>query len=309
MGLNTTKVLNGTQTAPAPFATALMEHPNVPLCAASPPTAYTPLKPLVRPGSDCVRVVFTDGLWCHHTASLLPSGSCCASCESCTYNHRIYANGQRFSTPDQPCQVCACQVNMSLFKQTRHTPAHFQTHNTAFSSPQYGSVACERSPCPPLNCSNSYTPPGDCCPKCPGNESCWKWTCSSLAFIVLPCFSKIASSKTVFLWTERLFQTHWMRARNAGVWAARLNAGKRSVPVLTATLLCPGSAVKTTVTVRKSALSVQNLDTFNQFLKPYTFASGCNYAGKEYPNGQDFPHPTDSCRTCSCIVKTMTFKT
>lgn len=250
MGLNMRKVLNGTPTVPAWSAPALMERPNVHLHAASPPTAYTPLKPLVRPDCECVRVVFTD-LWCHHAASFMPSGSCCASCESCTYNHRIYSNGQRFSTPDQPCQVCACQVNMSLFKQTQHTPVHFQTHNTAFSSPQYGSVVCDRSPCPPLNCSNSYTPPGQCCPKCPGNESHWKWTCSSLALILFACFSKIASLKTVFLWTERLFQTHSMPVRNASVWAARLNASTRSAPVLTATLLCPGYAVKTTVTVRK----------------------------------------------------------
>ncbi|XP_026547995.1 kielin/chordin-like protein, partial [Notechis scutatus] len=29
--------------------------------------------------------------------------------------------------------------------------------------------------------------------------------------------------------------------------------------------------------------------------------NGCSYAGKEYPNGADFPHPADSCRQCHCI--------
>eukprot|EP00079_Xenopus_tropicalis_P008629 XP_002931908.2 PREDICTED: kielin/chordin-like protein isoform X1 [Xenopus tropicalis] len=29
--------------------------------------------------------------------------------------------------------------------------------------------------------------------------------------------------------------------------------------------------------------------------------NGCNYAGKEYPNGADFPHLTDKCRQCHCI--------
>ncbi|XP_031418057.1 kielin/chordin-like protein [Clupea harengus] len=29
--------------------------------------------------------------------------------------------------------------------------------------------------------------------------------------------------------------------------------------------------------------------------------NGCSYAGKEYPNGAEFPHPTDKCRTCHCI--------
>uniref|UniRef100_A0AAY5ENI4 Uncharacterized protein n=1 Tax=Electrophorus electricus TaxID=8005 RepID=A0AAY5ENI4_ELEEL len=30
--------------------------------------------------------------------------------------------------------------------------------------------------------------------------------------------------------------------------------------------------------------------------------NGCNYAGKDYPNGMDFSHPTDKCRECHCIV-------
>lgn len=31
-------------------------------------------------------------------------------------------------------------------------------------------------------------------------------------------------------------------------------------------------------------------------------SSGCAFGGKEYPNGADFPHPTDSCRLCRCLV-------
>nr|KAF6418608.1 kielin cysteine rich BMP regulator [Rousettus aegyptiacus] len=29
--------------------------------------------------------------------------------------------------------------------------------------------------------------------------------------------------------------------------------------------------------------------------------SGCAFAGKEYPNGADFPHPTAACRLCHCL--------
>lgn len=35
----------------------------------------------------------------------------------------------------------------------------------------------------------------------------------------------------------------------------------------------------------------------------FPLPAGCSYAGKEYPNGQDFQHPTDPCRTCSCRVR------
>ena len=46
---------------------------------------------------------------------LSPSlGSCCAACESCSFNQRIYRNGQTFSTPDRPCQTCSCVVRTDL---------------------------------------------------------------------------------------------------------------------------------------------------------------------------------------------------
>lgn len=31
-------------------------------------------------------------------------------------------------------------------------------------------------------------------------------------------------------------------------------------------------------------------------------SAGCQYAGKEYPNGADFLHPTNKCKECHCIV-------
>ncbi|KAL6045925.1 hypothetical protein STEG23_018423 [Scotinomys teguina] len=32
-----------------------------------------------------------------------------------------------------------------------------------------------------------------------------------------------------------------------------------------------------------------------------TDCQGCAFGGKEYPNGADFPHPTDPCRLCRCL--------
>uniref|UniRef100_A0A3B5N165 Kielin cysteine rich BMP regulator n=1 Tax=Xiphophorus couchianus TaxID=32473 RepID=A0A3B5N165_9TELE len=98
------------------------------------------------PCSSCTCVngeTLCSNIQCLSTECLHPSkipGSCCEICDSCTFNHRIYSNGQRFTTPDQPCHICTCL---------------------------HGSVRCERQGCPPLNCTNSYTRPGDCCPKCP----------------------------------------------------------------------------------------------------------------------------------------------
>uniref|UniRef100_H3DPF7 Kielin cysteine rich BMP regulator n=1 Tax=Tetraodon nigroviridis TaxID=99883 RepID=H3DPF7_TETNG len=153
-------------------------------------------------------------------------GSCCASCESCTYNHRIYANGQRFATPEQPCHVCSCQ---------------------------YGSVRCERSPCPPLNCSNSYTPPGECCPKCPD------------------CYFE-----------NRVFV-------DGEAFPNPLNVCEECKCVSGLTECQQTQCPRPHCNAPLSGQCCQNN------------CNGCNYAGKEYPNGQEFPHPTDSCRTCSCI--------
>lgn len=41
------------------------------------------------------------------------------------------------------------------------------------SAPQAGIVRCEGPSCPELNCLESYTPPGECCPVCrPGDPPC-----------------------------------------------------------------------------------------------------------------------------------------
>ncbi|KAG9345614.1 hypothetical protein JZ751_008758, partial [Albula glossodonta] len=115
------------------------------------------------PPLRCTHPAKTKGQCCPTCDS-----QCCATCDRCTYNQRMYSNGQDFTDPDEPCQQCRCQD---------------------------GTVQCTVTQCRPLTCSNPQTPPGQCCPQCPG----------------------------------------------------------------------------------------------------------CNYAGKEYPNGMEFPHPTDQCRTCHCI--------
>lgn len=77
------------------------------------------LHPSKIPGkSECVWALLLRRWPCdigRDTVSFISLGSCCAVCESCTYNHRIYSNGQRFTTPDHPCHICTCQVSKSPF--------------------------------------------------------------------------------------------------------------------------------------------------------------------------------------------------
>ncbi|XP_028287666.1 kielin/chordin-like protein isoform X2 [Parambassis ranga] len=151
--------------------------------------------------------------------------SCCADCESCTYNNRIYSNGQTFTTPDHLCQVCTCQ---------------------------YGTVQCERQPCPLLNCDNAYTPPGECCQKCPD--------CSfeNRVFVEGETFSNPVSA-----------------CEECRCVSGRIDCHQAQCPQPHCNAPLPGPCCRNN-------------------------CNGCSYAGKEYPNGQEFPHPTDKCRTCSC---------
>uniref|UniRef100_A0A673BRQ6 Si:dkey-266m15.6 n=1 Tax=Sphaeramia orbicularis TaxID=375764 RepID=A0A673BRQ6_9TELE len=183
------------------------------------------------PCSSCTCVngeTFCTHSQCPPTDCLHPTkttGSCCAVCESCTYNHRIYSNGQRFTAPDQPCHTCTCL---------------------------HGTVECERRPCPPLNCTNSYTPHRECCPKCPD--------CSfeNRIFVDGEAFPNPVSVCEECKCVSGRIDCH---------------VAQCSHPHCNAPL--PGTCCQNN-------------------------CNGCSYGGKEYPNGQEFPHPTDKCRTCSC---------
>ncbi|XP_071356594.1 kielin/chordin-like protein isoform X2 [Trachinotus anak] len=187
---------------------------------------------LEDPCSSCTCVsgeTLCTHTYCPPTECLHPTkttGSCCAACESCTYNHRIYGNGQRFTTPDQPCHICSCQ---------------------------HGTVECERTPCPPLNCSNSYTPHGECCPRCPD--------CSF--------------ENRVFVDGEA-FPNPVSVCEECRCVSGRIDCHQAQCPQPHCNSPRPGTCCQNN-------------------------CNGCSYAGKEYPNGLDFPHPTDTCRTCSCI--------
>ncbi|XP_044213158.1 kielin/chordin-like protein isoform X1 [Thunnus albacares] len=188
-----------------------------------------------QPEDPCSRCKCLNGkISCTHTQCSPPAcrhptkntGSCCAVCDSCTYNHRIYTNGQRFTTPDQACHICTCL---------------------------HGTVACERNPCPLLNCTNSYTPSGECCPKCPD--------CSF--------------ENRVFVDGET-FPNPVNVCEECKCVSGRIDCHHTQCPHPRCNAPLPGTCCQNN-------------------------CNGCSYGGKEYPNGQEFPHPTDTCRICSCI--------
>ncbi|XP_029952600.1 kielin/chordin-like protein [Salarias fasciatus] len=152
--------------------------------------------------------------------------SCCATCDSCTYNNRIYSNGQTFTSPDQPCQSCTCL---------------------------HGTVSCERRPCTPLSCAGAYTAPGECCPKCP----------------------ECSYDTNVYRDGEK-FQNPTNACEECNCNSGTIDCHRSQCPKPQCNAPRPGTCCPNN-------------------------CNGCSYAGREYNNGEEFPHPTDPCRACSCL--------
>ncbi|XP_072556904.1 kielin/chordin-like protein isoform X2 [Paramormyrops kingsleyae] len=81
---------------------------------------------------------------CHEV--MCPQISCQKVCRgddecanTCCYNGRSYKNEETFSDPKDHCKSCVCQT---------------------------GKVICRAVACLDVRCSNPYTPPGECCPRC-----------------------------------------------------------------------------------------------------------------------------------------------
>ncbi|XP_076799666.1 uncharacterized protein LOC143444348 isoform X2 [Clavelina lepadiformis] len=77
---------------------------------------------------------------CSHGVTV--RGQCCKECLRCSFNSRMYKDGEVFSAQNNPCQRCTCNR---------------------------GNVTCEILSCPTLQCSSQRTLVGECCPSC---EAC-----------------------------------------------------------------------------------------------------------------------------------------
>ncbi|XP_063970830.1 kielin/chordin-like protein [Lytechinus pictus] len=126
-------------------------------------------------------------------------GACCPICtDKCVYNGRTYNNNARWVADDQ-CQQCRCQdskVTCTDLTECRVECQHghiaegqccsdctdcsyegqFRRNGDEFSSANecstcrchYGTVRCQRRPCPSTGCRQEETLDGECCPVCRG---------------------------------------------------------------------------------------------------------------------------------------------
>ncbi|XP_048024025.1 kielin/chordin-like protein isoform X3 [Megalobrama amblycephala] len=154
-----------------------------------------------------------------------PGGECCGSCGQCQYKQRFYENGQTFKDPEDPCVTCHCRDGQAL---------------------------CGMASCIGVTCSNPYTPPGECCPRC------------------LDC-----EYENRIITNGGTFPNRENQCEDCVCTDGHVECGNRECPKLK----CNNPQLGT---------CCQNN------------CNGCRYAGNEYPNGMEFPHPVDKCRTCRC---------
>ncbi|XP_047416876.1 kielin/chordin-like protein isoform X3 [Sciurus carolinensis] len=161
---------------------------------------------------------------CQHPTQ--PPGTCCPSCESCTYHGQVYANGLNFTDADSPCHACRCED---------------------------GTVRCSLVDCPPVTCARPQSGPGQCCPRCPD------------------CILE----RQVFVDGES-FSHPGDPCQECQCQEGQALCQPRACPRAPCAHPLPGTCCQNN-------------------------CSGCAFGGKEYPNGAEFPHPSDPCRQCHCL--------
>ncbi|XP_055277210.1 kielin/chordin-like protein [Moschus berezovskii] len=267
-------------------------------------------------------------------------GECCPVCDSCEYQGHQYQNQETFQLqesvrcvrcscqagevsceehecPSMPCtlpdsgpQLCSvCVLDGEEFAEGVQWEPDGQPCTTC--SCQAGVPVCGTLLCSPAPCQHPTQPPGACCPSC---ESCTYHgqvyangqnftnadpchtcrcedgtvTCSLVNCPPTTCARPQSGpgqccprcpdcvlEKQVFLDGER-FSHPRDPCQECQCREGHAHCQARVCPRTSCAHPLPG-------------VCCQNN------------CNGCTFGGKEYPNGADFPHPSDPCRLCHCL--------
>ncbi|KAM6437201.1 kielin/chordin-like protein [Liasis olivaceus] len=210
---------------------------------------------------------------------------CCPVCPVCVFENLEFEDGTEWAPAEDPCSVCTCLL---------------------------GETVCHALPCPPVACQHPARLLGSCCPRCH------------------QCF-----------YHQRLYSHgQEFTDPDSPCQSCRCTGGTvHCSPTVCPPVTCPhpeqrpGSCCPTCPGCLHESHVVPEGEELPNPLDPcqacvctggalictprkcsaplcahplpgsccQNNCNGCNYAGKEYPNGAEFPHPTDSCRQCHCI--------
>ncbi|XP_048196143.1 kielin/chordin-like protein [Perognathus longimembris pacificus] len=206
-------------------------------------------------------------------------------CSVCVLNEEEFAEGVQWEPDGQPCTTCSCQDGVPVCGVVLCSPTPCQ-HPTQLSG------AC----CPSCeNCSyhgqvyangQNFTDPDSPCHTCHCKDGtvrcslvvCPPTTCARPQSGPSQCCPRCPDcvlETQVFVDGES-FSHPRDPCQECRCHQGRASCQPRACPRAPCAHPLPGTCCRTD-------------------------CSGCAFGGKEYPDGADFPHPTDSCRRCRCL--------
>uniref|UniRef100_A0A2K6T6R8 Kielin cysteine rich BMP regulator n=1 Tax=Saimiri boliviensis boliviensis TaxID=39432 RepID=A0A2K6T6R8_SAIBB len=192
---------------------------------------------------------------------------------ACVLDGEEFAEGVQWEPDGQPCTSCICQDGVS----------------------ECGAVLC-----PPVPCQHPTQPPGACCPSCDSCTyhgqvyangltadgtvtcslvDCPPTTCARPQSGPGQCCPKCPDcilEEKVFVDGES-FSHPRDPCQECRCQEGHARCQPRACPRAPCAHPLPGTCCQND-------------------------CSGCAFGGKEYPSGADFPHPSDPCRQCRCLV-------
>ncbi|XP_067276133.1 kielin/chordin-like protein [Pseudorasbora parva] len=231
-------------------------------------------------------------LSCTHPTK--PHGQCCPTCDMCEYEGRVYENGEFRPPGSGPCLQCTCKE---------------------------GNVRCHQERCPVSNCPvPTPAPPNTCCPVYRG-DGCSD-TCGSCQYK-----KHLYENGETFQDPDNPCETCTCKEGQASCTMPVCKQVTCSNPYTPPGECCPqcpdceydnriitngGTIPNPGNPCEDCVCSDGRVDCGNHqcprpncnYPRPGTCCqnncNGCSYAGNEYPNGMEFPHPIEKCRMCRC---------
>ncbi|XP_074980690.1 kielin/chordin-like protein isoform X9 [Caretta caretta] len=210
---------------------------------------------------------------------------CCPLCKGCVLADEEFEEGAQWKPDGDPCTTCTCLA---------------------------GEPVCGALPCPPLACQHPARLSGDCCPTCAQCSYNQHLYANGQAFADphSPCqrcqcldgtvqCSPVACPPPSCPRPESQPGQCCPTCRGCSVEGGAVEAGERfpSPRDPCQLCVCTDGIVSCSARDCPGALCARPLPGS---CCPNN-CNGCSYGGKEYPNGAEFPHPTDRCKQCHCL--------
>ncbi|XP_039224021.1 kielin/chordin-like protein isoform X1 [Crotalus tigris] len=210
---------------------------------------------------------------------------CCPVCTVCVFEGLEFEDGTEWAPAGDPCRACTCHQ---------------------------GETVCRALQCPPVACQHPARLLGSCCPQCHQclyNQRLYSHG-QEFADLDNPCQNCQCKGGTVHCSpTVCPPVTCPHPERRPGSCCPTCPSclhenqvvpdGEEAPNPLDLCQACVCSGGELVCTPRKCLAPLCAHPLPGSCCQ--NNCNGCSYTGKEYPNGAEFPHPTDRCRQCHCI--------